>query len=869
MSNNASKPLVPVPPDPDRKRVLRELVWPWLRPLLPYAFFLLAAWLLLHEFKSIQAEEVASSLRSMPLQYVLAAVAFTVANYVVLIGYDWFGVRLVQHPLSIKQVTIASFLSYAFGNSLGVLFGGTPIRVRLYSSWGMPGSEIIRLLIFISMAFWMGLFSLAGVLFLASPFAIPDRFHLPLSNSQPIGVIMLVIVIGFFTACLTIRKPIQFFKVNIQPPPISIGLAQVAVSALDFLLASATLYVLLPADSTVGFLAFTSIFLLAIIVALASHVPGGLGVLELVLVTMLPASAHGFVASLLIFRVVYYFLPLLLAVVAIGIASIRQHGAVAKNVAARAVRWTQVVGPRLITGAIFLAGWMLLASGSLPTADGRMEVVRRVLPLPVVEMSHFFGSIVGAMLLILARALQRRVDAAWGAAIVLLVFGVVLSLAKGFDYEEATFLTLLLIGLIPCRKFFFRRGSLFASAWTWSWFFGIALSLTCLLWLIVFSFRHVDYSNDLWWSFAYHGDAPRSLRALLGVMVMLMLVALARLFRTQPRVPEIAGEAELEEVAKIVASARPTNAHLALLGDKRFLFSEDRKAFVMFGCQGRSWISMGDPVGPTESADDAAWKFREACDSAGVFAVFYQVSESSLGRYIDMGMSMMKLGEVARVPLNDFSLEGSSRKDLRRSKKKATEAGLTFRVIAPSEVPAWMPRLKAISDLWLGNKSAGEKGFSLGYFDERYLLRFEMAIVEQHGEPIAFANIWRGGDRDELSIDLMRYKPDALHGVMEYLFVELMLYGREQGYAWFDLGMAPLSGVTSHRLSPLWNRVSNFTFRHGERFYNFQGLRAYKDKFEPVWSPRYLVSPNNFATARVLTDVATLISGGMSKLVHR
>ncbi len=89
---------------------------------------------------------------------------------------------------------------------------------------------------------------------------------------------MLVVVAGFFLACLVFRKPIHLFKLNVQPPPISIGLAQVAISSLDFLLASAALYVLLPEDSTIGFLAFTSIFLLAIIVALASHVPGGLGV---------------------------------------------------------------------------------------------------------------------------------------------------------------------------------------------------------------------------------------------------------------------------------------------------------------------------------------------------------------------------------------------------------------------------------------------------------------------------------------------------------------------------------------------------------------------------------------------------------------
>ncbi len=194
---------------------------------------------------------------------------------------------------------------------------------------------------------------------------------------------------------------------------------------------------------------------------------------------------------------------------------------------------------------------------------------------------------------------------------------------------------------------------------------------------------------------------------------------------------------------------------------------------------------------------------------------------------------------------------------------------MTFRIIDRSEVDDWLSRLKDISDQWLGEKTTGEKGFSLGYFDETYLRHFDLAVVEQAGQAIAFANLWRGGDRDELSIDLMRYTPHAMHGVMEYLFVELMLYGHEQGYAWFDLGMAPLSGLTSHRLSPLWNRISHFTFRHGERFYNFQGLRAYKEKFDPVWTPRYLASPGGIATARILTDVATLISGGVFKLIHR
>jgi phosphatidylglycerol lysyltransferase len=306
---------------------------------------------------------------------------------------------------------------------------------------------------------------------------------------------------------------------------------------------------------------------------------------------------------------------------------------------------------------------------------------------------------------------------------------------------------------------------------------------------------------------------------------------------------------------------------------------------------------MSDPVGPDDSADDAAWKFREVCDAAGVYPVFYQVDESHLGRYIEMGLTMLKLGEEGRVPLADFSLEGRHRSDLRRTKRKSDAAGLKFEIVPRQDVPAIMPRLKAISDAWLSAKSAGEKGFSLGFFNQAYLARYDMAVIvrrsfaerrERTGpepessvgpedlcpaakdeEIIAFANILRGANKHELSIDLMRYVPDAPYGVMELLFLELMLHGRGEGFQYFSLGMAPLSGVDAHRLGPLWNRASNLMFHHGEHFYNFQGLRAYKDKFVPEWQPKYLAAPGGFATARALTDVTTLISGGLAKLLHR
>ena len=161
--------------------------------------------------------------------------------------------------------------------------------------------------------------------------------------------------------------------------------------------------------------------------------------------------------------------------------------------------------------------------------------------------------------------------------------------------------------------------------------------------------------------------------------------------------------------------------------------------------------------------------------------------------------------------------------------------------------------------------SAGETGPT----DDAYLSHFPVALVRVGGRVVAFANLWVGAEREELSVDLMRYDAAAPEGVMEYLFIELMLWGRAAGFRRFNLGMAPLSGLENRQLAPLWARAGALLFRHGEHFYNFQGLRAYKEKFDPVWEPRYIASPGGLALPRILTNVAALISGGLMGVVAK
>jgi phosphatidylglycerol lysyltransferase len=283
----------------------------------------------------------------------------------------------------------------------------------------------------------------------------------------------------------------------------------------------------------------------------------------------------------------------------------------------------------------------------------------------------------------------------------------------------------------------------------------------------------------------------------------------------------------------------------------------------MYAVQGRTWVSMGDPVGEGKGKIELLWDFRNLCHRYGGWPAFYQVAERDLHLYVDLGLSLLKLGEEGRVPLAGFSLEGSKRKGLRHARNKIQEEGCRFEIVEPPGVEALLPELKAVSDDWMSGKRAGEKGFSLGFFDPVYLVRFPVAVARRGERIVAFANLWPGAPGEELSIDLMRYSKAAPQGVMDYLFTELMLWGRERGYAWFSLGMAPLSGLEPRALAPLWSRAGSLLFRHGEHFYNFQGLRRYKEKFDPVWEPRYLASPGGWILPAVLADLATLIGGGV------
>ncbi len=519
-----------------------------------------------------------------------------------------------------------------------------------------------------------------------------------------------------------------------------------------------------------------------------------------------------------------------------------------------------------------LAGVMLLISGATPTEPERLGWLMSWAPLPLIELSHFLSSIMGLALVLTAFGLKRRLDAAWAASVLLTAMAAVLALFKGFNWEETLVLLGLCLLLLPFHAAFDRTARLTRMEITPGWMLSAFAAMVGAAVLGWWSFHNMDYGDRQWWRVMADADASRAIRSSAAAGVLLLAVGVWRLFAT-PATPKVAGDhdPDFERVRAILASAEAASpdAQLALLGDKRFLFSESGESFLMFGVRGRSWIALGAPVGRKDEVCELLWRFRELADAHAARPGVYGFGPDLLPEMVDFGFAIQKAGEAAVVPLADFSLQGRKREVLRRNWRKAAEAGALFEVIERDAVEALMPELKRVSDDWLARHAGGEKAFSMGGFEPRYAAEFPCAVVRVEGRLVAFATLWTTPDQSEFSMDLMRYSEDAPKNVMDFLFVELFQWGRTQGYKAFDFGMAPLAGLLDRPLAPLLSRMGRIVFERGEDIYNFRGVRRYKDKFDPIWRPRYIAGPTKWSIPFLLADVGLLSSGGMSGLTRR
>jgi phosphatidylglycerol lysyltransferase len=312
------------------------------------------------------------------------------------------------------------------------------------------------------------------------------------------------------------------------------------------------------------------VFVVAQLVGLVSHVPGGLGVFESVVIASLRsvAPAEQVLPALVAYRAIYYLFPFLAGVAALASYELRRRRAALVAVARVAGRWVPGAVPYFLSITAFAAGLLLMFSGATPGIHARLRWLDAFSPLAVIEVSHFAASVAGVILILLANGIRRRLDAAYHLTVLALVVGIAGSLLKGADYEEALALSVVLAAFIPARAHFFRRAALTSEALTPGWIAALTLAIVATVWLGLFSYGQLAYSNDLWWRFATAADAPRFLRAMAGTTGVVVAFMLARLMRPAKALGVPPGPSDLARAKEVAMTDPDVRAHLALLGDK-------------------------------------------------------------------------------------------------------------------------------------------------------------------------------------------------------------------------------------------------------------------------------------------------------------
>jgi phosphatidylglycerol lysyltransferase len=519
-----------------------------------------------------------------------------------------------------------------------------------------------------------------------------------------------------------------------------------------------------------------------------------------------------------------------------------------------------VHGVALLTAAM---GVVNVISAVLPSMRDRLRLLRLLgeySPFSIRAGGHLVSALAGFALLLLSVSLWRRKQLGWLLTLLILIISVPVHLLKGLDYEEAT-LAVLLAGLLVYLRPHFHARSDPPSVRQGLLTLLAALAFTLIYGVIGFYLldRHFKVSFGFWSALRqtivmftqfydpglqpvtgfgrYFVDSIYVISAVtIGyALFMLLRPVLNRRLQTD--------EERARAWGIVRTHGRTSLARYALLDDKLFFFTPGG-SLISYVVKDRVALVLGDPIGPNDDFEGAVSSFQDFCSKNDWLPAFYQVSSTNIEAYKSQEFHTLPIGHEAIVDLACFTLDGSQNKTLRNSYNKMVRLGYHHDVIQPPYSARMLRELKFVSDDWLTAHRATELRFSLGWFDQAYLNTCPILLVrDREGFIAGFANLVTEFQANEIAIDLMRYLQHSESGLMDFLFVSLFQWAREQGFTTFNLGLSALSGVGEGSDDPIVERALNFIYQNVDRFYNFRGLHSFKEKFHPTWSERFLVYP--------------------------
>jgi phosphatidylglycerol lysyltransferase len=817
----------------------------WIWPLLAILIILMVAW---SDLRNIQYRQVRYVLRRMDVQWLLIAGILTLANLSIMGIYDVICLRGLQ--VRMRTRWWVGTLAFAWSNflTLGPL-AGPAVRFWLYRPYGVSFNMLRQAIVSIAVGFSSGLVIWLPLALLPLPEMGWMEFAL-----RPFLVFAAAAGAGVLARRIQCWKrfPIWVRELNVRWPLLF------TLGVLDWMLAFLVFASCLRAAGDGHSVTILGrLYYLGQGVGVLSLIPGGLGSMDVFWLAGLGSAVEKTAAGLFIYRILFYALPWSTATILLLRRAV--HGKVSW---AGPARW-------FVALIVFASGVVMLVSSATPALAHRIEALNRYIPIAVLESSHLASAIFGLFLFVMARGLIKGYRFSYRTALALLIGGAVGSMLRGLDYEEAIVFLLTAALLWTHARLFTlpsRRG-------------GTAVAILAPIVLAICVFAATGFAaysggqlTAFFWSgfpsvLAHSQEAAAFMRALAVLLLSGLLIALYLVMH----IPHHYVPPSREDIERALAAhhrlGKGTTTLTVANADKSILFFKD-KGFCLYRTFGRYMVVFADPTLEPGTEKMCLTAMLQRAAELDRTLVFYQISARWLPVLHDFGYSFNKLGEEASVDLAAFNIQGDKGKALRNVLNKFSNEGYNFRVIEPQEIGAHTDQLKAVSDAWLRSKKARERQFSIGSFDPAYLLSNPCALItDASGRVVAFANLLLGPKRAELSVDLMRYVPECPNGVIDLLFVNLFEWGKRQGYRTFNLGMAPLATVGETSQARIGERLAYILFQHGEHWFNFRGIRLFKQKFDPRWAPRYLAYPAFRMWPQVILNVAALIAGGWRNVI--
>lgn len=857
----------------------------WLRRVLPVAVLLLVAVLAARELRGLDIHAVRAVLGALSLPKLLTIQLLALMGVLAMSLYDWHAARAFDIGIEPRTLIRNAWIANAFNNLIGLSgLAGSGIRMVLMTADRIETKRAAAFSALIMASVPVGLAVLCWPLLLSGGSEL---------NKLPIPTWAAWLAMGIFAAYLPVyiillqRGVLTRALHGLVPQSFRSLLTMTGISTLDWLIAAAVAWTALEfSGAAVPWPQFLFGFVLASTLGILSLIPGGLGVFDATLVVLLSPFAAGseqIVSGILLYRFCYYLMPWFIAVY-LGADRLMLAEHWQKIALARLWRESQLaglfrlplnlaasLGVRILAYLSFGGGVVLLASAAFPTLEDRLEILHSYLPMAAIEISHVLSVVAGVLLIALSRGIAGQVRSAYTLTQILLVSGAVFTFLKGIDYEEAIVLLAVAQLLRRQRSRFYRESYPLLSPRSLAWLAGLAFAIVSFAWLGQWVHGEIPFGWHLLSQFEPGLEAPRFTRGLL-VAIVAAIAFIGWSFFKRPKLVAIGTDVQsLTEAEAILNKYGGSElSHLVFLGDKSLIWSPDRTAYIQYGMIRDRLIALGDPCGNPDAFDAVLIAFRDFADRHDLTPCCYEISEANIHHYHDAGFALFKLGETAIVELASFTIAGKRGEALRHSVNRAKRGGAEFTLLEqPIDEHIW-PTLRTISDAWLSERGAAEKGFSLGNYNEAYLRRSAIGVVKVNGEIVAFANLMSDyAHHIELTIDLMRHTSDTPPGTMDFLFVELIQYAQANGYQMFNLGMAPLGGVGETRYARAGEKVMRLAYEYGNRFYNYKGLRSFKEKFHPKWRSTYFAYPVLTALPSLLIDSAALVAGGYRRIIFK